>query len=318
MTIAIFDTNAYRRFTFGKSLDKSRDKAVSLREAEGRSKYQSLAHPIVIWELLTHLADPADEDYNACLNALVALGVHAASREEPRDAVCMIADAFATVCRALFNRLPSGYEEGLKNLGSLVTHIVKNAPDLSDPVAQRNIQDLAQGMAKKEQGWLSGMEGIVTQFSPEAAGRVFGGATDEEALRKARDFFASEMFFQLWAQYVVMTNGAEVGISSLPPDELRIKAEAIRNLFPVPFRLLSALLQKLATKTPPDLAHPKRKRWNFIWDSMISFSVGPGTILEAPVFMITGDREIAQAAKSAGFEDQIIPLDTYLTAVGFR
>jgi hypothetical protein len=44
-------------------------------------------------------------------------------------------------------------------------------------------------------------------------------------------------------------------------------------------------LKKLATPRPPDLANPKHKRWNFVWDSLISFTIGPGTIMGAPVFL---------------------------------
>jgi hypothetical protein len=313
--VVIFDTNAYRVLTHGLPLDAARAKVLQLRQLEGHSGNSALAHPIVVSELLTHLVDASDPAYGHCVNALVALGEHTTSGEMQNGGICLIADALSTVCRELFGRLPSGYQQGLEKLGSVVTYIVKHAPNLTDAVTRQNIENLGRGMETEEEGWLKGMEGILDQFSPGTAKVVFGGGSDKEVLRRVRAYFASPAFFEAWSGYIVVSNAAEVGIA-LTRDEIRAKAEVVRNLFPVPFRLMSTLLQKLATPQPPDLANPKRKRWNFIWDSMISFSIGPGTIDDAPVYMVTGDGDIIEAAKASGFQNQMLTLDDYLKSVG--
>lgn len=315
--VVVFDTNAYRVLTHGLDLNEARAKALHLRQLETRSGHSALAHPIVVWELLSHLLDSSDPAYTYCLHAVVALGEHTASRENADGAICLIADPLSTVCRELFGRLPPGYQQSLENLGSLVTHIVKQAPILSDPVARQNIENLGRGMAAREQNWLKGMKGgILDHFSPGVVKIFFKGGSDNETLRKVRAYLLSEAFFETWSNYIVDSNADEVGITTLPPDELRAKAEVVRKLFPVPFRLMCALLQKLATPHPPDLASPRRKRWNFIWDSMISFAIGPGTIDRAPVYMVTGDGDIVTAAKASGFQDQVLSLDDYLKSVG--
>jgi hypothetical protein len=313
--IVIFDTNAYRKLTRGLSIEAARTKAAYLRRIEDQSGSFALAHPIVIWELLTHLATPLDTHYDNCLCALVVLGQHTASREAP-GRPCLIADAESTVCQALFQHAPTGYKEGLENLGSLVNHIVKYAPDLSDPVARQNIDKLTRGMAEREQEWLNGMESILDRFSPGMARVVFGEGADSEVLKKARHYFSSNEFFDAWSCYMVASHAVKVGITNLRPEEIQTLAEDVRRLFPVPFHLMSALLQKLATSSPPDLANQRHKRWNFIWDSMISFAIGPGTIDESPVFMVTADGEIIDAAKTAGVHDNILSLAEYITGVG--
>lgn len=316
--VIIFDTNAYRNLTYGLSLSEARAKAVFLREKESASENAVLAHPIVIWELLTHLCDSEDPAYDACLAAMVALGEHASSRKKLDGSINLMSDALSTACRELFGRLPAGYEQGLQNLGSLVTHIVKYAPDLSDSVAQANIQNLGRGMIAKEQSWLKGMGCVVDQFAPGAAKVVFGEATDNEALRKVREYFETPEFFAAWSHYIVASNAVEVGITSIPPEDFQAKAELVRKLFATPFHLMRVLLQKLATPQSVNLASPKKKRWNFVWDSMIAFSIGPGTIEGASVCLVTGDKEIVDAASSAGFEKQITSLDAYLKTIGIE
>lgn len=316
--VVIFDTNAYRNLTFSLSLAESKAKAVKLREHEKKAGVAILAHPIAIWELLAHLVDATDPAYTHCLNAITALGEHAASRSRMDGGVNIIADALSTVCRELFGRLPPGYEQGLQNLGSLVTYITKHAPDISHPIAQQNIQKLGLGMQAKEKAWIIGMQSTLGHFSPEVVKEVFevGSATDNDALRKAREYFGSETFFKGWSAFIVVSNALDVGIADLTQQQIDSKAEMVRKLFPVPFKLMSALLQKLASPKPANIANARAKRWNFIWDSMISFSVGPGTIEGAPVFLVTGDKEIIAAAQDAGHGDRVLLLDDYLKAVG--
>ena len=49
---------------------------------------------------------------------------------------------------------------------------------------------------------------------------------------------------------------------------------------------------------------------------MISFTLGPGTVGDAPVFLVTGDGDIVDAAKASGFEGQVLSLDDYLKSIG--
>lgn len=78
--VIIFDANAYRNLTFGLSLNESRAKAKRLRAKEKSAGCAVLAHPIVIWELLSHLVDSTDPGYTHCLHAMVALGEHSSSQ----------------------------------------------------------------------------------------------------------------------------------------------------------------------------------------------------------------------------------------------
>jgi hypothetical protein len=317
--VIIFDTNAYRNFTSGLSLADSRAKAVKLRDHEKKAGVAVLAHPIAIWELLTHLVDETDPAYSYCLHALVALGEHAASRSRMDGGIDIIADALSTVCRELFGRLPPGYEQGLQNLGTLVTYITKNAPNISDPIARQNIQMLGRGMTAREESWLDGMKTILGHFSPEIVKQVFqnGTSTDSEALKTMRDYFDQDAFFDVWSQHIVVSNAVAVGLNTLTHEEIKAKATIVRNLFPVPFKLMCTLLKKLATPQSLNLDSTRSKRWNFVWDSMIAFSVGPGTIEDAPVFLVTGDKEITSAVQVAGYGKQVLLLDDYLKSVAF-
>lgn len=164
------------------------------------------------------------------------------------------------------------------------------------------------------------MQSILSHFSAEVVRQVFelGSTTDSNALNAAREYFASEAFFNGWAAYIVVSNALDIGIADLTPEQIHAKAEIVRKVFPVPFKLMSALLQKLTLPRPANIASEGAKRWNFVWDSMIAFSIGPGTIDEASVFLVTGDKEITAAAREAGYAEQVLSLEDHLNSVGMR
>ncbi len=316
--VIIFDTNAYRGFSHDLTLGEACVRALQLRRCEQTAGVFVLASPVVVWELITHLADAGDPAYGDCLIAVIMLGEHTLSPTASNGGICLFADAESTVCRELFHRLPSGHEVTCQNLGSLVTYIAKNAPNLTDSIAIQNIKVIANAVAAQEQAWLNQMRIVVAHCDPNAARLVFGGRDDGEVLRKLRVFFTSDLFMDAWATWMVVTHAAKVNEQIGSPDELRRKTAALRQEFSVPFHLMSALLQKLATPQPPLLSNPKKKRWNFIWDTMIAFSIGSShEIDDAPVYVVTGDREISDAAIAANCHDRVLKLEDYLRSVNF-
>src|SRR5213592_4106379 len=106
--VIIFDTNAYRILSRGLTLDDAHAKAAQLRQCEQTTGVFVFASPVVVWELITHLADPADPARPDCLNAIVMLGGHALSPGASNVGISLFADSESTVCRELFRRIPPG------------------------------------------------------------------------------------------------------------------------------------------------------------------------------------------------------------------
>jgi hypothetical protein len=141
--VSIFDTNAYREFTYGKSLSDARARILKLCQLEQNAATLTVANPFVIWELIGHLDDPCDPAYTHCLNALVALSDHT-WRLDPSGGLRLVADAESTVCRELFHTLPPSAETNLQNLSLIAAHVKEYAPNLTLPAALANIKVFAR------------------------------------------------------------------------------------------------------------------------------------------------------------------------------
>jgi hypothetical protein len=316
--IVIFDTNAYREFAPGGTLPDSRAKVVRLRLCEQASSVFVLASPTVVWELTAHLADPADRYYNQCLKSVVILGEHAVNPAKPDGGISLFPDAESTVCRELFHAVPKVNDQGIRNLGSFVKHVVKYAPDLSDPKAQENIKHIASHVDAAEKVWLKSMQPVLERCDPTAAKQFFGDIPEIELRKKMRDFYVTQTFVDMWAAFTVQMHAAKVGYSLTSDEDLKKKASILLNAFPVPVHLLSAMLQKIAMDSSFSLNHPDKKRWNFVWDSQLTFSIGRShQVGGAPVFFVTSDAEVLTAAKAAKCEQRVLALPAYLKSVGF-
>ncbi len=316
--IVIFDTNAYREFAPGGSLANCHEKAIRLRECDQANSVFVLASPTVIWELTAHLADRTDKAYNQCLKSLVMLGEHPVNPAKPDGGISLFPDAESTVCRELFHAVPEVNERGVRNLGSFVRHIVKYAPDLSDPKAQAHINQIAAQVDAAEKGWLKSMQPVLARCDPAAVKHLFGNVSDVVLRKQMSNFFTTQPFVDMWATFTVQMHAAKVGYKIVSDDDLKKKARIALDAFPVPVHLMSSLLQKIAMDQNFKLHNPDRKRWNFIWDTQLTFSIGNShKIGDAPIFFVTGDAEVIAAAKAAKCDSRVLSLKDYLASVGF-
>ncbi len=313
----IFDTNAYRNLTHDLPLADSRSKALHLRQLEQKAENFALASPIVIWELIAHLGDANDPAYHHCLNALVALAEHTWSPFDPNAGVCLFADAASTVCRELFRAVPPIATQNIQNLSKLAAYVKNHAPNLTLPAALTNLKVFSAELAKSEKQWLTDMQKILTDCDPKIARPWVGGKNDKEVRRKLCSYFASRAFMDAWAAITVVRHANALRIK-LTSAELTEKTKIIQDVFPVPFHLMSALLQKFPTPQPMNLSSRKKKWANFLCDAAICFSFGGfHQVGSAPMFLVTGDNAIKKAATAAGCPDRVVELPIYLKSVGF-
>jgi hypothetical protein len=315
--VCIFDTNAYRVLTFGKPLTEARTIARGLRHLEQSAGTIALANPFVIWELIGHLDDAGDPAYHHCLNALVALSEHTWRRQDPPGGVCLVSDAESTVCGTLFEALPLVAYKNVQNLALLAAHMKQNAPNVTSSAAVNNLKVFASEMKKKEERWLEDMQLVLNGCDPKLAQAWVGGTSDKEVRKRLTAYFGSKEFMNAWATVGVMSHADLVGAKPTP-SEIEKKVDVMRNVFPVPFHVISALLQKFPTSPEMNLNSRKRKRENFMWDAAICYSIGGfHQIGGAAMFLVTDDAAIRDAAAAAKCTDRVVSLADYLKSLGF-
>ncbi len=281
--VVIFDTNAYR--TLG------RRKVQSLRQRELECGVLALAHPVVMLELSAHLADKNDRDYRPCMSALAALAEH--TKKPDASGLCYCPEPRSEMCHQLFRIIPPGNEQRVKDMGVLARYVNKNYPDIASTQMLENFKRCADQVKRLETQWTDWMKRLLV----------------------SRDSSVARGWEDALALYTVAVCADVVGLQ-LKPAEILGKAKVVHDVYTVPLRLMSALLQKLTTSSPPNIDNPK---WgNYIWDFLVCFSVGSSHVIDdAKIFLVTGDHDIEEASVAAGCGDRVVSLQNHMKSVGF-
>ena len=123
----------------------------------------------------------------------------------------------------------------------------------------------------------------------------------------------------MWAGFTVLMHAAKVRYTITSEADLNLKKKIVLDAFPVPVKLMSSLLQKIAMDPNFKLGDPNHKRWNYIWDNQLTFSIGKShQVADAPLYFVTSDGEVINAAKDANCQERVLALPDYLKSVGFN
>lgn len=315
--VVVFDTNAYRILTYGRSVEESREVARRLADVELASGIKALANPFVIWELVSHLADPDDQAFVHCQNALVALVEHVRLAGDSAGGICRVADGETEPCRQLFGVVPPMAEENAGNLSKLATYVWRSAPDLSGANAQANFRAFSDRMETLEASWLDGMEALLDGLRSQAVAVPDSKGVPKTDLKSKREFLRGRRFETACATGKVL-NLARAVDKQLSESELKDAAARLREIFPASLSLMQKTVAKWFEAPEINLRSPKRKRANFVWDTALCFGVGPKhQIGEAGIVFVTGDKPIHEAAQSAGCGDRVVTLSDHQSGLSF-
>lgn len=282
----VFDNNAYQ------SLSDSRFRA--LYQCESGRGVRGLASYWVAIELLSHLADPADKDFRPAWAAVRRLWRHCC--DDGRN-VRWLADSENHACHTLFGEAIPGRQEEAAAYGHLLGTIAHaREPSDWEPL-QAGLEYLANHVRKIEQQFRDDMwQYVVLSVNPRAGGwRPLDTASP---LRKRLMMvFQGDEGRNLSARMIVLKAAAELG-RQLTAAETQEKTLLVRQAFPIAVEFYNSVLTAIV-EHGFDLDDDTKR--NAIWDLQIAYSASPAARLNGcPVWLVSSDRMLRRAAKSAG------------------
>jgi hypothetical protein len=236
--------------------------------------------------------------------------VHCSTPGGERPQFNLLADSEDHLCHTLFGRTIPNREEQSKICTSLVHRVATSVSpaDLDDlrPV----FVELAEKHAETERQFVTDMwNHVVKGLDPEAKSwRAWDDDPDRRKQLLAR--VNSTDGLRQAAGMLVIKAANEVGIIL----DQRLYAEKVALLlraFEPPLRLFNSILKRIILDGC-DLSKPGRSNW--IWDIQMAFSTSPLARLEGvPVWLITDDKAILEAAKEGGARHLVHRMSEYLT-----
>ncbi len=314
MEKVIFDTNAYRYLSTGRSFDEI-DKLINkVNYREQKNNIETLISPIVAKELLAHVANKKDPSYDKCLKAIKALYLHSGNDQE----YSMIASSELLISKAFFDRIIPSKVETNKAIGQIIYHLATNPSDYVITKFQRNLNLNYEHVISSENEFALAMKQFITSLDPNIdEWKVFvnddTGRT--KALKQIRSIQASKEIAlgYLFLVYQLLVFSGEISV--LPTKDILDRADKFVEIFPEPIALYKVVMENLINS---EFNLFENSRSNFVWDIHLMFNIGKHSIGGSQLIFVTADKAMIKTAIGENAQYSILTFDEYMEYLGLK
>ena len=306
----VFDTNSYRQFVSGKSLEEVLTETTQLRADEARKNIQSYGAVIVSLELLSHLVENENGfNYKDCLNGILAMGNHCFddNHKEPR----IIPHPYLHITRSFFDTVPTEMAQRVKNIGGVVNDLkIDYEKAIPFHKSKGTFKDIMDYLTLEEQKFSSeimypieGAKQEILKQHPKIAPKDLRDKLLDFIDKKFEPFHAIAI---IYAVSIVLEK-------RLTEKELFEKALAMNLEFPLSVGFYRWVSYKIVADTiDMQSKASKEKRWNWIWDYQVSFLMSENTLDNREVIIVTSDNDVTKMLNDFGYNNKVLTIYEYL------
>ncbi len=314
MEKVIFDTNAYRYLSSGKSFDEIDKLIKKVKYRESKNDIETLISPVVAKELLAHVANKKDPSFEKCLKAIKALYLHSGNDKEYN----MIASPELLISKAFFDKVIPAKVETNKAIGQIIYQLATNPSEYVFTKFQRNLNLNYKHVVSSENEFALAMKQFITALDPNAdEWKVFidDDKGRAKALNQVRSLQASKEIAlgYIFLVYQLLVYSGEISV--LQTKDLIDRADKFVEIFPEPIALYKVVMENLINS---EFNLFENSRSNFVWDIHIMFNVGKHSIKEAKLIFVTADKAMIKAAIGENAQYSILTFDEYMEYLGLK
>ena len=295
----VFDTNAYRKLVSSMTKIKVRSNVASIVANQARQDYVAYANLFVAAELLAHLSDPTDPNFNVCRKAVIAIWSHCQTSNG--SSLMFMPDPEMQFAKKFYDVEDPCHRQFYENVSQICRYIYENDADNDLGSIRSELKKIKQVVDTTEDQFINDVFSYVLRSTnPNATNwQIF--ESDAAEKRRLLDYLnSSDSSIILAAAHVErFRNVAKV---EDVPDGIRQKAQLIATHYPTALELYKEILRRIVT-TGCDLT--KKNRANWIWDMQIGFLAG-GEIRGKVLALVTDDGDVLQAADASGTRSYVL------------
>lgn len=300
--IVVFDTNAYRRFVGGKTVEEALAEIRSIKDIQNKKEIISLMSATVAEELLCHLFDGGfffpERD---CTKAIRVLYAHCGDT----FSYGMIPYPVVQISKDLFGRPDTISIENQKIIGQICFDLFKNPTEEVVNKHRQNIMIIKNHNAETENAMAEFLRELAIQWRLDKR-------SNEEKSASVR-FMTALAFIIETAKRVGINFKESIDIDDLM-NQFKDVVEMYMRQYPAPLKMRENLVKKLAD---PNFIPDKPERVNQVWDEQI-LHVASQTYGSDPIVLVTGDRAMKVAAEETAstqvtpFKGNVATLEEYI------
>lgn len=297
MVKVVFDTNAYRRLAYDKTIELIKRDFDAITAAEEMIGFQVFMAPVPWIELFSHLVDPSDSAFDNCLKAVVGSFIHcriAGRIERPK----LMPQYMMLVSQTLFQHRDESENLVLYGLNEMAKQIYLHPNSETCRVEHNYLEKIYNYGEEKKLEFMATFENLQKNFH----------SLNHQKKGEFKDLTEKDVFFEVWASAIVI-QAAEVAkydIKTLTMEQEAIAIKKITDYFAAPCYLARHIVKQMVSNENFNIKKKKRKNW--FWDYQMLFYISANEAF----ILITNDADMCDAARDAGIDAKIVSLEEYL------
>jgi hypothetical protein len=316
MEIVIFDTNAYRNLSTDKDFKELETVVQKFKQIEQKENISAMMHPIVIKELLYHVAGERDVMYEKALKALKSMFIHCGDT----DKFFILADFDLQISNFFYKVIDKNRERIDLQLGEIVSALSLFSVDATLQKYQFNLKQIREQIQETEHFFKTQLKIFIRNIDPDTEDWTIFQNDDQKRKKALTYFTSSRIEYEIASGYITFLHDNLLSknlISAESPEQLHRKTLAFIEIFQAPIKLYKEVLKKFLQ---PNMNFDAKSRENFVWDIHLMFTVGDHILsaMNANIYLVTSDNEMRNAAKLSGSLSKVFSFEEYVEYITGR
>lgn len=312
MEKVIFDSNAYRYLVTGKKYTEIEKLILRLKKKEEERNIESLLSSIVAKELLAHVANKKDKNFQKCMNAVKAMYLHCGGNKENFR---IVASPELLIAKSFFNYEIQSKIETSNAIGQILYYMASNPTEHQFKQLQRNLNLNKKHVYETEKEFAYAMKDFVSTNNGNSNGWQIH--PNDEAKRKKilKDIRSEESSINIALGFLVVTleeirsENPEL-VNSISKSQLLDIAKRFTETFKEPIILFKQVMENLVNS---EFNLFENSRANFIWDIHLMFNVGDNRLNDgSTLYFVTSDKAMIKAAEKGNGKLNVLTFEEYM------
>lgn len=310
--IVVFDTNAYRNFVKGKSIENIKQEITEIRTKEKQKRITAYLHTTVGMELLGNLYETNGTLFQSCMKASAAMYLHCSDSNAYR----IMSLHEVQLCRDFFHVEDIHSICTQKVVGSILYQISQNPTQDTVNKNIENIKRIKLFIDKAEESSAKEIEDFIKNIDPTSTDwQIF--KNDKNKRRQYLSFIRSSEFENQtsYAMLCIIYNYCQLkkyNMSSIELDKIDNMVKAYKESHMILINFRRKYFESLVGS---NFNFREKSRINFIWDEKILSIVGR-TLESKDILLVTSDRWMHDAAKIINPNSKIMNYQEYINFLG--
>ncbi len=299
---SIFDSNSYRYWVRDKNYSEYSADIALMRQSESVIQIKPVQNIVVLVELMKHLVNPLDPNFNECINAITAAVLHCQTIGNDKKSVTFVPGIDYAIYLEIHQKLPanSDYENSVLTLAIEIAEKVKHGDTINSLLGPLKIN--LNNELQNRTNFYNSIVASLKMIDPKCTGfedflKDKVDRTNFLRILRRKDFYKVAAFSKI----------SRIATPVLPVTLSEAEFDRIAQKFAPAVDFERKFWEKLANGIA--IQDGSHKEINTLYDIMILIG---GLISYPDSIFVTREKQIIDSFKKGGMSHKVMDLPSYL------